>query len=126
MYQNCCKKCGSIDLFTNVKGNNTGLYCTDCGGWIKWLSKDELLAFNNAKQKENITLDRLPNQDSKWIRTEIERFITYLDSQIDKELGRKPLSVEDSIQKCSTALAYERDKNVLMNIIDGKRWDENQ
>lgn len=45
MYQNCCKKCGSIDLFTDKKGNNTGLYCRDCGAWIKWLGKDELRAF---------------------------------------------------------------------------------
>ena len=27
MYQNCCKKCGSISLHTEVKGSNTGLYC---------------------------------------------------------------------------------------------------
>ena len=44
MYQNCCKKCGSIELHTEVKGNNTGLYCNDCGAWIKWLGKDELKA----------------------------------------------------------------------------------
>lgn len=31
MYQNCCKKCGSISLHIEVKGNNTGLYCDDCG-----------------------------------------------------------------------------------------------
>ena len=42
MYQNCCKKCGSTDLYTDQKGNNTGLYCSDCGAWIKWLSKEEL------------------------------------------------------------------------------------
>lgn len=29
MYQNCCTKCGSIVLHTEVKGNNTGLYCDD-------------------------------------------------------------------------------------------------
>lgn len=32
MYQNCCKKCGSISLHTEVKCNNTGLYCDDCVG----------------------------------------------------------------------------------------------
>lgn len=42
MYQNCCKKCGSVALHTEVKGNNTGLYCDDCGAWQKWLGKDEL------------------------------------------------------------------------------------
>lgn len=35
MYQNCCKKCGSTSLYTKVKGNNTGLYCNDCGGLDK-------------------------------------------------------------------------------------------
>lgn len=52
MYQNCCKKCGSISLHTKIKGNNTGLYCDDCGAWIKWLGKDELRAFEHS-QKEN-------------------------------------------------------------------------
>lgn len=53
MYQNCCKKCGSIALHTEIKGNNTELYCNDCGAWIKWLGKDELNAFNHAKKEEN-------------------------------------------------------------------------
>ena len=52
MYQNCCKKCGSISLHTEVKGNNVGLYCDDCGSWIKWLSKDELRAFEHAAKED--------------------------------------------------------------------------
>ena len=65
MYQNCCSKCGSVDLYTEVKGTNTGLYCSDCGAYQKWLGKDELRAFENAitKQKDNrwITAsERLP------------------------------------------------------------------
>lgn len=56
MYQNCCKKCGSTDLYTDQKGNNTGLYCSDCGVWIKWLSKEELRVFEHSKdiEEENI------------------------------------------------------------------------
>lgn len=50
MYQNCCRKCGSTDLFTKEKGNNVGLYCSDCGAWIKWLSKDELRAFEHSQK----------------------------------------------------------------------------
>lgn len=53
MYQNCCKKCGSKDLYTDQKGNNTGLYCSDCGAWIKWLSKEELRAFEHSQKEEN-------------------------------------------------------------------------
>ena len=54
MYQNCCKKCGSISLHTEVKGNNTGLYCDDCGAWIKWLGKDELRAFEHANKSRGL------------------------------------------------------------------------
>lgn len=51
MYQNCCRKCGSVALHTEVKGNNTGLYCDDCGAYVKWLSKDELRAFEYSMRE---------------------------------------------------------------------------
>lgn len=54
MYQNCCKKCGSISLHTELKGNNTGFYCDDCGAWIKWLGKDELRAFEHANKSRGL------------------------------------------------------------------------
>lgn len=37
-----CSKCNSKDVFISKSGNNTGLYCGDCGKWITWLNKDEL------------------------------------------------------------------------------------
>lgn len=37
-----CPTCGSKDVFVEKSGNQTGLYCGDCGKWIKWLTKDEL------------------------------------------------------------------------------------
>lgn len=42
MKQFYCKKCGSMDVFIKENGSQTGLYCSDCGKWIKWLGKDEL------------------------------------------------------------------------------------
>ena len=54
MYKNCRTKCGSIALHTEIKGNNTGLYCDNCGAWIKWLGKDELRAFEHV-QKESMS-----------------------------------------------------------------------
>ena len=54
MYQNCCKKCGSISLHTEVKGKNKGLNCDDCGAWIKWLGKDELRAFEHANKSRGL------------------------------------------------------------------------
>lgn len=49
MYNNCCKKCGSTSLHIEEKGNHTGLYCNDCGAWIKWLNKNELAAFQYSQ-----------------------------------------------------------------------------
>jgi hypothetical protein len=88
MYQNCCKKCGSISLHTEAKGNNTGLYCDDCGAWIKWLGKDELRAFEYAKQTEK--------QVEKKIYTNSYEF---QDNKADIELGKlccfKPLDKDE-------------------------------
>lgn len=131
MYQNCCKKCGSIELHTEVKGSNTGLYCSYCGAWVKWLGKDELRAFENVKIKENERVHTnlvdasLGNVGFKLIKEELYDLIKFLDEQIDKELCRTPLSIEDSLVKCAVAHAYEKDKNALINILNGRHWNEN-
>ena len=36
-----CSKCQSKDVFIQKSGNQVGLFCGDCGKWIKWLNKDE-------------------------------------------------------------------------------------
>lgn len=36
-----CPKCNSSDVFTETNGSQIGLYCGDCGKWIKWVNKDE-------------------------------------------------------------------------------------
>jgi hypothetical protein len=36
-----CSKCNSSDVFMKQSGNQIGLYCGDCGKWIKWLNKEE-------------------------------------------------------------------------------------
>lgn len=69
MYQNCCKKCGSTSLHTEVKGNNTGLYCDDCGAWQRWLGKDELRAFEysmrDATKEEKDSVNKYIESISK-------------------------------------------------------------
>lgn len=50
-----CEKCGSTDVFIECNENHRGLYCGDCGEWIKWSNIDE----------ERLALRQLINQQSK-------------------------------------------------------------
>jgi hypothetical protein len=34
-------KCGSHEYFRMKKGNATGLYCSKCGKWQKWIGTNE-------------------------------------------------------------------------------------
>lgn len=128
MYQNCCKKCGSIALHTEVKGNNTGLYCDDCGAWVKWLGKDELRAFEysmrEATKEENESINKYIQSvskltgvnlfDNSTIVERLERFVEEIDKEIDCEYEKRPISVEDNVRKnvyCSVK------KNVKLRLI---------
>ena len=48
-----CPKCESKNLFLKNKGDSADLYCGDCGEWIKWVAKDEILVILHhlAKRK---------------------------------------------------------------------------
>lgn len=84
MYKNCCRKCGSTSLHTEVKGNNTGLYCDDCGAWQRWLGKDELRAFEFSMRKAT--------------KEEKDSVNKYIES-ISKATGVKFYDKEDDIAK---------------------------
>ena len=44
-------KCGKDDFQTIKNNYHTGLYCTFCGAFLKWASKDEKNLFVMADQK---------------------------------------------------------------------------
>lgn len=46
-----CPHCNSKEIFTEDSNGKVGLYCADCGKWIKWLGKDEVRL---AKRQESI------------------------------------------------------------------------
>ena len=45
-----CSKCNGT--FTFIKKNNTqtGLYCSRCGKWIKWLSKEKIRLYERQME----------------------------------------------------------------------------
>lgn len=34
-------KCGCVSFFVERKGSQTGIYCSNCGKWLKWANKDD-------------------------------------------------------------------------------------
>lgn len=131
-------KCGCTDMFTEKKGNNTGLYCSECGRFQKWIGKNELRAFeysmreatkeeqkaiqNNIDKISKPTGNNFYNENT--IVENLNEFIDFLDKEIDRQFEKEPLSIEDSLSKCSYAHAYEKIKESLINIVNGRRYNE--
>lgn len=138
MYQNCCKKCGSISLHTEVKGNNTGLYCDDCGAWIKWLGKDELRAFEHsmreAIKEENEAVDKYLESISEptgyniyedsTIIERLNRFIDGIDEAIDSVYDNPTAEHDKLIYNNAYAFALEKCKTGIQNIIEDREFND--
>lgn len=93
---------------------------------MKWLSKKEIADFNKCNVTD-VQLDTNGNIHGKLtpsIEDRLWRFVDFLDKKIDEELEREPLSQSGSIAKCSYSLALERDKNALINILNGREFHD--
>lgn len=54
MKQFVCRECGSVDLFTKTKTNNTMLYCSDCGAYQQNLGKSDKALFEEYKKSMSV------------------------------------------------------------------------
>ena len=127
MYQNCCKKCGSISLHTEVKGNNTGLYCDDCGAWIKWLGKDELRAFEHTNKSRGLRATAKLYDDAfvdYRISERLSRFIDGIDEAIDGVYANPTAEHDKLIYNNAYAFALEKCKACVQNIIEGREFND--
>lgn len=89
---------------------------------MKWLSKKEVTDFNKLSASD-VQIDT--NGDIHGtIEDRLWRFVEFLYKKINEELEREPLSQLDSIAKCSYSLALERDKNALINILNGREFHD--
>lgn len=48
-----CKKCGSINVKLDNRGEQTALVCSDCLKWIKWVSKKDLASVERYIEENN-------------------------------------------------------------------------
>jgi endogenous inhibitor of DNA gyrase (YacG/DUF329 family) len=68
MKEFACPRCQSINLFTETNASQVGLYCSICGKWIKWLSKEEQRVFE--KQQEMKELNKVKKIDLSQVSNE--------------------------------------------------------
>jgi len=122
MLPSSCGKCGGTSFHTNVKGNNTGLYCDACGSWIKWLSKPDLKAFKAAQGREQVA-PVFTKPGVKDMSVRLSEFLAVLNKRIDAEYAKLPSSNEDAIRKNSYCHAVQQDIWALENILNGRDWN---
>lgn len=125
-------KCGCTDMFVQSKGNNIGLYCKSCGKWQKWLNKNEFRVFEHEQKEKEISKTIDNNLKNIYDNTNINinnlnivdnlnEFIDFLDKEIDKTLKQKN---ENDIAKYTYTNTCENIKNNLINIVNGRRYNE--
>ena len=51
-------KCGHDNFFFADKENQTGIYCSYCGKWLKWADKDE----QNLRMKQVSVIDKIRDE----------------------------------------------------------------
>ena len=49
-----CPICDSNDFFALGNGNQVGAYCSNCGRWLKWLSKNDSKCFRAANDIKTV------------------------------------------------------------------------
>ena len=88
-----CNKCGSVDVFIKAKNENqTGLYCNDCGSWIKWISKNEKNLIENQLEPKDIL--SLGSSETDTLNSTIKGLVVE-----NKALKAKLNSIQDILIK---------------------------
>lgn len=108
-----CKKCGHTDFTFSKKNereafNSIGIYCSYCGAWFKWASKDEKNlatlsgkldeesgSFDNNRNSTLTTFEGLP-AGTVLVSSDGEMTVTYSDYW--SENGKKEFCLADD--KC--------------------------
>lgn len=80
-------KCGSLDFFVEKQGNNTGMYCSMCGKWQKWMNKDEirLFEYNHKSKKKNETNQTNADKIRSMTDEELSRFLVNFKNTFGEE-----------------------------------------
>lgn len=142
----CCRKCGDSSFYLQQKGMQVGLYCSACGSWIKWVSKQEQVIYKNRgmriyaqseevelKMKE-FTSTSKPISSLQSLGLEVEEPSKKAVSNVNNNaFGNNPIissvDIEAEVQRRVTEILQQQDVKVnvpqIENIVeDGKVGSE--
>lgn len=91
-----CSRCKSKEIFIRMSGNNTGLYCSKCGKWIKWLSKNEKRLAE--KQIEDAATNQLNTDEKVFYNEDIRHKINKLKELYSRAEAEKDVDTMTALQ----------------------------
>jgi len=110
-----CNRCGSKNYMIKKVCSQTGLYCSDCGNWYKWLNKNEIRVYSELNRTDE---SKENDNDFRCVINQLEDLVKcferVINRIIDYELIKEPLSEKDSDRKRAYCNALESDKYALM------------
>ena len=101
-------KCGSKRIFTRDNGTQTGIYCKECGKWIKWVSKKEIPFIEEYIKEQN----KNDNSNTNKI-DEVREFIM---GNLDKYSNVIPFDYEEYWVESINDLVDATNKKFATNI----------
>ena len=101
-------KCGSKRIFTRDNGTQTGIYCKECGKWIKWVSKKEIPFVEEYIKEQN----KNDNSNTNKI-DEVREFIM---DNLDKYSNVIPFDYEEYCVESINDLVDATNKKFATNI----------
>lgn len=99
-------KCGSKKIFIN--GTQTGVYCKECGKWIKWIGKKEI-PFAEEYIKEQ-------NENDNSNTNKIDEIREFIMGNLDKYNNVVPFEYEGRWVKSICNLVDATNKKFATNI----------
>lgn len=113
-----CSHCGSTKTEIEEKANQIGLYCAECGKWIKWLSKDEARVLKHKKTNHDQEIY------DKAIRDFAQKLVSRLPDVIyTKDVESMANLVNDVAAELTSALHNEDNITLDKAIIAAKNQE---
>ena len=109
-----CRICGDSEIFLQNKGAQVGVYCANCGKWIKWLSKKDQAIYKNKGYKV------YPQNVEVKLKGNAARGVSL--TPITNDMG-----LESSVPLPSTTYTEKpraEDNSKLQNNLDSKQIEE--